>query len=329
MEPEVRAAMINSAAQLASTAGQIVMQGNANKKNRKWAESRYNQQRKDSLADWNMQNEYNSPEAQMRRLKAAGLNPNLVYGNGTVANNSQQVKSADTPSFEYVAPRLDLSGIGSYFNQMYELKMRKEQISNLEQQRRNMEAQERLTNLQAVTEMVRPDLIGAQTQKYGVDMKYVNQKISQNEGLYPYIMEFKKAQIENMVRDTEKKVQEVKFSKHEDIRRGEMNTSQIAKNTQSILLMAAQTAESEKRREQISEAIKLTKTKRFQEGMENILRVGGKSFRDSYLTRSQAWLGIAPEVDRVFKAYDPAYGKLSDNEKRKYILDNMEFIINY
>lgn len=30
--------------------------------------------------------QYNSPQAQMERLKAAGLNPNLMYGQGTVGN---------------------------------------------------------------------------------------------------------------------------------------------------------------------------------------------------------------------------------------------------
>lgn len=55
-----------------------------------------NKQQKD-LADyqyslaldmWNKQNEYNSPAAQMARLSQAGLNPHLVYGNGTVAGNT-------------------------------------------------------------------------------------------------------------------------------------------------------------------------------------------------------------------------------------------------
>jgi len=35
---------------------------------------------------WKMQNEYNSPLNQMKRLKEAGLNPNLMYGKGTVGN---------------------------------------------------------------------------------------------------------------------------------------------------------------------------------------------------------------------------------------------------
>lgn len=41
-----------------------------------------------SLNMWNLQNEYNSPTQQMARIRAAGLNPNLVYGNGVTGNSS-------------------------------------------------------------------------------------------------------------------------------------------------------------------------------------------------------------------------------------------------
>ena len=37
---------------------------------------------------WNRQNAYNTPSAQMERLQAAGLNPNLVYGNGGATNTA-------------------------------------------------------------------------------------------------------------------------------------------------------------------------------------------------------------------------------------------------
>ena len=45
--------------------------------------------RRQQLADrenerrWHMQNKYNTPKAQMGRLKDAGLNPNLIYGSGS------------------------------------------------------------------------------------------------------------------------------------------------------------------------------------------------------------------------------------------------------
>lgn len=46
---------------------------------------------------WNQQNAYNSPEAQMSRYKDAGLNPHLIYGQGTPGNatNMPQYHPAD------------------------------------------------------------------------------------------------------------------------------------------------------------------------------------------------------------------------------------------
>lgn len=43
---------------------------------------------------WNKQNEYNSPTAQMQRLQAAGLNPNVVYGNGVSGNSSNNTSTS-------------------------------------------------------------------------------------------------------------------------------------------------------------------------------------------------------------------------------------------
>lgn len=47
-----------------------------------------------SVSDWNRQNLYNDPESQMARFKAAGLNPNLIYGQGNAGNASS------TPSYQ-------------------------------------------------------------------------------------------------------------------------------------------------------------------------------------------------------------------------------------
>ena len=52
----------------------------------------YNQ----NLQMWNLANAYNDPSAQMARLQAAGLNPNLVYGGGNVTGNT----SGNTPTYE-------------------------------------------------------------------------------------------------------------------------------------------------------------------------------------------------------------------------------------
>ncbi|MBA7535646.1 hypothetical protein ES705_27904 [subsurface metagenome] len=54
------------------------------------------------LEMWNRQNIYNMPSAQMARLKQAGLNPNLVYGTGTVTGNVQgQMPKYNVPQLDY------------------------------------------------------------------------------------------------------------------------------------------------------------------------------------------------------------------------------------
>lgn len=64
----------------------------------KWIEQkRYERQLADQHKLWQENNAYNSPSAQMARLKAAGLNPNLVYQNGGVTAPSDQISP---PSFQ-------------------------------------------------------------------------------------------------------------------------------------------------------------------------------------------------------------------------------------
>lgn len=58
-------------------------------------------QRKWALKDWQRENEYNSPKQQMQRLKEAGLNPHLVYGNGaTTTAGSINTSNISTPNYE-------------------------------------------------------------------------------------------------------------------------------------------------------------------------------------------------------------------------------------
>jgi hypothetical protein len=45
-----------------------------------------------NLEMWNLQNEYNAPKNQMARFKEAGLNPNLIYGQGSPGNAQQAPK---------------------------------------------------------------------------------------------------------------------------------------------------------------------------------------------------------------------------------------------
>lgn len=124
LKPE-DAALIN---QSINQVGNAISVQTTNKAGRKWAAERYNIQRADSLADWEMQNQYNSPAAQMKRLKEAGLNPNLIYGQGAVANNSAPVKGADTPSWKPDPIQFDQ---GTVLGTYYDAQIKQAQIDNL------------------------------------------------------------------------------------------------------------------------------------------------------------------------------------------------------
>lgn len=58
-----------------------------------------------NLMMWKLNNKYNSPLEQIKRLKEAGLNPNLVYGSGNVGGNA-----SSTP------PQAAGASIGAYTN---------------------------------------------------------------------------------------------------------------------------------------------------------------------------------------------------------------------
>lgn len=74
-----------------------------NRQERKFQQKMYDRQRADNLADWNMNNEYNSIPNQMARFKEAGLNPNLIYGQ---VNNAPPIKSADYSGANTTKPEL-------------------------------------------------------------------------------------------------------------------------------------------------------------------------------------------------------------------------------
>lgn len=76
-----------------------IMQGVQNRKQRKWEEKMAQRQRDWAIEDWNRSNQYNSPSSQMQRLKDAGLNPNLVYGNGTVGNATGMPRATSSGSY--------------------------------------------------------------------------------------------------------------------------------------------------------------------------------------------------------------------------------------
>lgn len=102
--------------------------------NRELAEYSYGQ----DLSMWNRANEYNSPLAQMNRLKGSGLNPNLVYGTGAVGNSAgpQPRYNAPRVEYNYKAGRGGeaLASLGSALGAYQDMELRGAQIDNVRAQ---------------------------------------------------------------------------------------------------------------------------------------------------------------------------------------------------
>ena len=83
---------------------------------------------------WQERNEYNDPSAQMERLKAAGLNPNLVYSSGQVTGNTvgQSPEYSKTEGVYNYKP-MDYS-LGDAVNTYQNVRQQTANIDNIQEQ---------------------------------------------------------------------------------------------------------------------------------------------------------------------------------------------------
>lgn len=78
---------------------QLAAQQRENALNREYNLNLAKMQNQWSVEQWNRENAYNSPQAQIARMKAAGLNPDMMYGGGVSGN-----LSASSPQMTSGAP---------------------------------------------------------------------------------------------------------------------------------------------------------------------------------------------------------------------------------
>lgn len=108
------------------------MEGRRNKMQQQWTLDMYNRQRADSLADWNMMNQYNSPAAQMARAKEAGINPYGLFSNGGSVMQAATVRSSDMQNYNPMP--MEGTQLGSIMAQSASIKLQNAQQANTEQQ---------------------------------------------------------------------------------------------------------------------------------------------------------------------------------------------------
>lgn len=129
--PLIAAAAIQGGAQLVNTA----MQGRQSKKNIQRTLAANKElaayQNTMDLKFWDMQNQYNSPEQQMKRYEAAGLNPNLIYGTGSAsAGNATSVPKYPDVRADFTS-QLPTFKLGDFITMYQDVALRNAQIDNV------------------------------------------------------------------------------------------------------------------------------------------------------------------------------------------------------
>lgn len=132
--------IIASGIAVAGSIGNTALQGGYAGKNKRQAEKMQKWTHDINLTDWGLENEYNSPKNQMKRLKEAGLNPNLIYGSGGAGMTGGSVNSTGNSSSNQDAPQFDMTGVIKMFIDLQMLDKQKDLIqAQMEATRTNEE----------------------------------------------------------------------------------------------------------------------------------------------------------------------------------------------
>lgn len=238
-------------ANLQNTAFQLL----TNKAQMKYGLKMYEKQRKDALADWQMQADYNSPANQMKRLRDAGLNPNLVYGHGADAQMNQSVRSSEVQGWNPQAPEFSRGSVlGSYLD----TKIKNEQASNLEKQGTLLET-ENILKAASVAEIME------RTKKIGVDTE-----------LGKTLLEFKKATMQTLIEQAQanlvKTYADTQFTIDENWRKDQRQQAELKKLAEEVLNLRKQREVNDANIRHIDQQIKNLAAARDVVELENQLR---------------------------------------------------------
>lgn len=130
------AALAAGISALAGTVGAGLNAYSANMAN-KWNRREADKNRKWQEEMWNKQNEYNLPVNQLQRIKAAGLNPNLVFGqNGMSTQGASFGGNVSNP--QMTSPQYGdmLKGVGSAIQMYQQYRMKQAELDLLESQKK-------------------------------------------------------------------------------------------------------------------------------------------------------------------------------------------------
>ena len=249
LDPITAAAGITA---LANTANAVAT-GKQNKKSRQFSRETYAKTKADNIQFWNMQNEYNSPEAQMQRLKKAGLNPNMVYDKGGAIQPAGNISTPDVQGGQFRTP--DFGSIGTGLVQGYfDTKIKQAQYDNLKA------ANTKITQENA---LLAAQTLATSTQTKGYDLN--NQLASEN---FQTSIDAATANLQQTRANTQ-------YTLSENERKAAMQAPNLQIAAQTVLKMKAETASTEAQKQQIYQTIKnLKQDYRLKEFEEDLAKQG-------------------------------------------------------
>lgn len=174
---------INAGANILGNIWNFMNQGRANRQARQYATDMYERQRQDAIEDfqrqWSLETQYNSPQAMMGRYKAAGLNPNLIYGSNQIYN-PPSVRSSQAEAWKPNAPQLGTIGLG----EIYDLKQREAQTDNLKANTEIANQEAKLKGIQGQNMIADLQLKIADLRRKGVDTSAAELELKKAQELY-------------------------------------------------------------------------------------------------------------------------------------------------
>lgn len=261
----------------AASAGSSIASGKMNKKNRQWQEDMYERQLEDNRANadlaWQRQNEfyqtqlqdelkYSDPQFQVNRMRAAGINPNLMAGqisDDVSIPSGGSAPEANPSSFESLQ---QVNPIGDLPNQLAQFA---QTMLAINQQPHDIA----LTDAQAQNVSSGSEKIKAEIEKLYADKKLTEEQtisVRKNvEALEDYLNNVRPREIKKLDADTRKILEDTKKLSQEISQSQQIFPSQLAEIQANLRILDDNVHLSAKKREIFD--------KEYQRYMDNIATV--------------------------------------------------------
>lgn len=216
-------------------------------------------QAEQNLNLWNLENAYNTPSAQMARLQSAGLNPHLIYGNGSAStgNATSSAQSFDRPTMQAYQMPSDIftNAANSYLNAVNvtsNSEKNKAQTAEIYQNIANLQQDNEIKQLKVIGEqyanakskaeanlwqdmlMARMANLDSQTTASLANAQLADANRFTNEALRPYVVQ--KAEL-----DIRSAIETITGQKIDNSTRNATNLARIAQLKASAVLASSQT----------------------------------------------------------------------------------------